>query len=221
MLIAQANGIVIAAVTVFQRERTLLRRERAKKLYSVSAYFLSKTLCDMSNNVLLPTLYCMAVYWTANYRVSFGAYLRFILAFYLTVSTAQSMGLMVSVAIPSQGLALALAPPFTLFFLIMGGFYIPLEKMHPGVEWLSWLSFARYGYSSLVVNEYQDRFIPCSDDAAISIGFTGECPLPGDEVIHSLGIKGVTESFWFNIAVLIGLQLFFRVAAYVLLRRSK
>ena len=37
MLIAQANGIVIAAVTVFQRERTLLHRERAKKLYTVSA----------------------------------------------------------------------------------------------------------------------------------------------------------------------------------------
>jgi hypothetical protein len=29
---AQANGIVLAAVTVFQRERVLLSRERAKKM---------------------------------------------------------------------------------------------------------------------------------------------------------------------------------------------
>jgi hypothetical protein len=72
-----------------------------------------------------------------------------------------------------------------------------------------------------VVNEYQDRFIPCNADAAISIGPVGECPLPGDDVINSLGIVGVTESYWFNIFILIVLQLLFRVAAYVLLRRSK
>lgn len=92
MLIAQANGIVIAAVTVFQRERTLLHRERAKKLYSVSAYFLGKTACDMTNNVIMPIVYCMIVYWTAGYRASAAAYARFVLTFYLTLSTAQSMG---------------------------------------------------------------------------------------------------------------------------------
>ena len=54
MLIAQANGIVIAAVTVFQRERILLRRERSKKMYGVSPFFISKSLNDMSINVLLP-----------------------------------------------------------------------------------------------------------------------------------------------------------------------
>jgi hypothetical protein len=33
MLIAQGNGIVVGSVTVFQQERALLRRERAKKMY--------------------------------------------------------------------------------------------------------------------------------------------------------------------------------------------
>lgn len=225
MLIAQANGIVIAAVTVFQRERTLLQRERAKKLYAVAAYFLGKTASDMTNNVLLPVLYCMVVYWTAGFRSdnSLAYYGRYILAFYLTFSTAQSMGLMLSVVMPTMALALVLAPPLTLFFMIMGGFYIPLDNLHPGVEWLSWLSFARYGYSALVVNEYVGRMIPCSeDDVAISIGSnTGECPLPGEAVLESLGIRGVNDNYWFNIGMVALLQVFFRVAAYILLRRSK
>lgn len=221
MLIAQANGIVISAVTVFQRERTLLRRERAKKLYAVSAYFLGKTATDLSNNVLLPVLYCLVVYWTAGYRADAAAYAKFALAFYLTFSTAQSMGLMMSVAIPSMSMALVLAPPMTLFFMIMGGFYIPLDNMHPGVEWLSWISFARYAYSALVVNEYVGRWIPCSeDDVAIAIGNTGECPLPGEAVLESLGIRGVNDSYWFNICILVVQQIVFRVAAYVMLRRS-
>lgn len=150
MLIAQANGIVIAAVTVFQRERTLLSRERAKKMYTVSSYFLAKTVSDMTNNVLLPLLYSAIVYWTAALRASAASYFKYLFTFYWTYSTAQSMGLFLSILIPNPQLALILAPPITLFFMIMGGFYIPFSNMHPGVEWASYLSFARYGYSALM-----------------------------------------------------------------------
>lgn len=150
ILIAQANGIVIAAVTVFQRERVLLSRERAKKMYNVSSYFLAKTVSDMTNNVLLPVLYSMIVYWTANFRPTWTAYLKNIFTLYWTFSTAQSMGLFLSIVIPNPQMALVLVPPITLFFIILGGFYVPFQSMHAGVEWASYLSFARYGYSALV-----------------------------------------------------------------------
>jgi hypothetical protein len=115
-----------------------------------------------------------------------------------------------------------LAPPITLFFIIMAGFYIPIENMHVGVKWASWLSFARYGYSALIINEYEGRDISCtSDDVAVTIGNSGACPLPGEEVIQSLGIEGVAESYWFNVGMVIALQIVFRIAAYVFLRRSK
>ena len=50
MLIAQSNGVVVSAVTVFATERTLLRRERAKKMYGVASYFLAKTVSGMCIN---------------------------------------------------------------------------------------------------------------------------------------------------------------------------
>jgi ABC-type multidrug transport system permease subunit len=185
-------------------------------------YFLAKTLSDMSTNVLLPTIYGLIVYWTAGLRPTAEAYFKFFLAFYLTISTAQSMGLWLSIAIPNRQISLVLAPPITLLFLILGGFYIPLQNMHVGIYWASWLSFARYGYSALILNEYQGRDIPCSPDpVAVQIGNSDACPLPGEEVIQSLGIEGVAESYWFNIGMIIVLQLFFRTAGYVFLRRSK
>jgi hypothetical protein len=104
----------------------------------------------------------------------------------------------------------------------VGGFYIPIQSMHAGVKWASWLSFARYGYSALIINEYEGRDISCtSDDVAVTIGNSGACPLPGEEVIQSLGIEGVAESYWFNVGMVIALQIVFRIAAYVFLRRSK
>jgi ABC-type multidrug transport system ATPase subunit/ABC-type multidrug transport system permease subunit len=222
ILIAQANGIVISAVTVFQRERTLLHRERAKKLYRVSSFFLAKTISDMSNNVFLAFVYGCIAYWTAGYRASFVAYLKFLFTYYWALSTAQSMGLFLSVMIPNQVISLVLAPPITLFFMILGGFYIPLQNMHHGIQWASYLSFARYSYSSMIVNEYSGRYIPCDDT-----NYTGsttaimQCPLPGEEVIESLGITGITQSYWFNVGMVILLQIFFRFAAYLALRRTK
>lgn len=222
MLIAQSNQVVIGSMQTFSRESDLLHRERAKKMYRVLPFFMAKTMSDMTNNVLLPMLYGMIVYWTANLRPTAAAFFMYLLSYYLTMSTAQSMGLFLSIAIPNTQIALILAPAITLFFMILGGFYIPISNIHVGIRWATWLSFARYGYSSQIVNEFGGRTIPCATDGiAISIGSSDECPLPGEEVLNSLGIEGISTNYWFNIAMIVVLQVFFRVAAYVLLRRSK
>ncbi|KAG7344452.1 ABC-2 type transporter [Nitzschia inconspicua] len=222
MLIAQGNSIVVGSISVFQRERALLRRERAKKMYGVLPFFLAKASSDMTNNILLPLCYGIITYWTAGLRPSFVYFLKFVLGYYLTLSCAQSMGFFVSILIPNTQIAMILAPPMTLFFFIIGGFYIPLSDMHAGIKWVSYVSFARYGYSALLVNEFEGRMIPCADEeVAISIGAAGQCPMPGDSVYESVGIDGVFASYWFNIFMAFILQMTFLVGAYGLLRRSK
>ena len=220
LLIALSNGVVLASMTVFQQERALLERERAKKLYRVLPYFLAKTASDMTNNVLLPCINAIVVYWMSNLRPT--AFFPFLLTFYLTLSTAQSMGLFFSIAIPNMSIALMIAPAITLFFMIMGGFYIPFDNMRPVLQWVSWLSFARYGYSAFIINEYEGRMVPCSESVeVISIGGSGDCPLAGEDVIIAMGIDGIANHFWFNIGIITLLQLFFRTASYALLRRHK
>jgi len=223
MMIAQSNGIVVNSVAVFQRERTLLRRERAKKMYGVASYFIAKTVSDMSTNVMLPMVYLIIAYWICGYRPEFVAFLKFLLAFYLTLSTAQSMGLFMSIAIPNNQLSLILAPPITLFFMVMGGFYVPFANMPNWIRWISWLSLARYGYSAAVINEYGGRDIPCAPGnvTAVSVGSTNVCPLPGQDVISGLGLYGVAQYYWFNAVMLLVLQVVFRFAAYALLRKAK
>eukprot|EP00934_Nitzschia_sp_Nitz4_P005016 Nitzschia sp. Nitz4//scaffold209_size42451//31343//33301//NITZ4_007362-RA/size42451-processed-gene-0.37-mRNA-1//-1//CDS//3329541712//5006//frame0 len=223
MLIAQGNSIVVGSVSVFQRDRALLRRERAKKLYGVLPYFLAKTASDMTNNVMMPVCYGIVLYWTANLRPDAGAFFKFLLAYYMTLSTAQHMGFFMSIAIPNMQIALLLAPSITLFFFIMGGFYLPLANMHWGVKWASYLSFARYGYSALLVNEYGGRFIECdgSDESSVSIGDADDCPYYGDTVFESLGVEGAFANYWFNMAMLLCLSVVLLTAAYVQLLRSK
>jgi ABC-type multidrug transport system permease subunit len=222
ILIAQGNSIVTGSITVFQRDRALLHRDRAKKMYGVLPYFVAKTASDMTNNILLPFCYGAIVYFTTGLRPGVVPFLKYLVAYYLTLSSAQSMGFFMGILIPHMGMAMLLAPAVTLFQFILGGFYIPIANLHVGIRWASYVSFARYGYSALMVNEFDGRDIPCTeDDISISIGGSSECPLPGDLVYESVGIRGIYSNFWFNIGMLALFHIFFLIGAYGLLRRSK
>lgn len=223
ILIAQGNSIVTGSITVFQRDRALLHRDRAHKMYGVLPYFLAKTASDMTNNIALPFLYGAIIYFTCGLRPGVVPFLKYLLAYYLTLSSAQSMGFFMGTLIPHMGMALLLAPAVTLFQFILGGFYIPLSNLHVGIQWASYISFARYGYAALMVNEFDGREISCADDDEVSIAIGGstECPLPGELVYESVGIEGIFSNYWFNVVVLAVFQLFFLIGAYGLLRRSK
>jgi len=219
LIIAQGNGVVLLSVPAFRRDRSLLTRERSKKLYRVLPYFIAKTLSDMSTAILLPCLNSCITYWMSNLRPSFSSFFMFQIIFYLTLTTAQSFGLFMSAALPSLQLALSITPMVTLIFFIVGGFYIPFSDIPIWASWLKWTSFASYSYSGLLITEYSGRSIPCAEKVTFQIG-SNICPLPGDEVIKSLGITGMQSDVWFNILMLVILQFVFRIAGYVALRRS-
>jgi hypothetical protein len=88
------------------------------------------------------------------------------------------------------------------------------------ISWIKWFSFATYGFCGLLVTEYRDRDIPCADEVTFQIGSAEICPLPGNEVLNSLGITGLLSKVWFNALMLVVLQMVCRCTTYTLLRRS-
>jgi len=174
----------------------------------------------MTTTILLPLLHVMIIYWTTGMRPAPGPYFMFSFLFYLTLTCAQSIGLLMSAALPSLQLALVITPVLVIFLFIVGGFYIPFSNMKPWISWIKWFSFATYGYCGLLVTEYEGRDIPCANKVTFQIGDEDLCPLPGEEVLISLGITGLLSNVWFNVLMLIVLQIFCRYTAYILLRRS-
>ena len=161
----------------------------------------------------------MVVYWVCGYRATVDAFFTFTLIMYLTISAAQSTGLFLSIAIPNLAIALMLAPFISLCLMILGGFYIPYELIHPALRWASWLSIARYGYSAFIINEFDGRDIDC--DSNNSFGDADQCPLDGASVIEYYGIEGVWASVGINVGILAVFQVVLRSATYFLLLRAK
>jgi len=216
ILIAQSNSVVTTSMLTFGGERRLVSRERAKKMYGVLPYFVAKTLADMLNSVAMPMIYGIAVYWICNLRPTAEHFFTFVLIYYLSVSAAQSFGLFLSIAIPNFSVALMLAPLLTICLIILGGFYIPFDKMGPALAWASWISPARYGFTAFIANEFDGRQIPCASNNT-----SEECPIPGSSVISSFGISGAWSNLWLNVGMLLAIQVFLRVVTYFLMRRSK
>ena len=214
LLIAIGNVAVNASIATFSSERPLLVRERAKGMYRMSAYFLAKTMTDGFNTVLLPILVAVCVYWAADLRPSAPAFFVFLSGFTLSLLVAQSLGLALSIVIREVRFALVLAPTITLYSLIAGGFYIRLDKFPTWLLWISRLSFARYAYTGLVVNEFRGRSFECS--VAGDPQYGSSCPVTGEAVISNLAMSG--ESVGFNYAILIVFQVGLRLASYLCLR---
>jgi len=61
LLIAQGNGVIVSSIPIFRRDRSLLTRERSKKMYRVLPYFFAKTFADMTTTIMLPLIHAMIV----------------------------------------------------------------------------------------------------------------------------------------------------------------
>lgn len=159
ILISQANGVVLASVNAFAGEGVILARDRAKRMYSMSTYYVAKTASDMINTTLLPLVYATVVYFACGLRRDEGGYryVCFMGLFYLSVQVAQSVGLLFSACFPNVQMSLLLAPQITLSVLILGGFYLKYSNLPIFCRWMSWLSFARYSFTGMVLNEFEDR----------------------------------------------------------------
>ena len=111
-------------------------------------------------------------------------------------------------------------------------FFLNNRSMWDGFLWVKHISFVQYGYTALLVNEYEGLVragattasaLSRPDSCAHAQTFTCEaskqfrCLDTGEKVLDSMGVVG--ESVWLNILYLVILAIGLRVLAYWALRR--
>jgi hypothetical protein len=133
--------------------------------------------------------------------------------------TAAGFGLMLSSVASSVESASALGPPFVIFFILFGGFYANTENIPTFISWIEYISPIRWGFSALVINEFEGVNFNCSD-----LSFeTGACPpsglIAGEKTINNLSFTD--DSVSFSVGMLCMLAVLYHVLAYTLLRIKK
>uniref|UniRef100_A0A915BTL1 ABC transporter domain-containing protein n=1 Tax=Parascaris univalens TaxID=6257 RepID=A0A915BTL1_PARUN len=173
----------IVVVEVFCGELPIFLREHANGLYRCDAYFIAKNIAETPQYVVLPLIFTSILYWMAGFAMS--------------------------CIFKELSIAVNIMPAFVMPAMAFAGFFINQNTLPIYFIYLRFLSYFRYAYESLIINEWAHvDYIPgCTNDTA--------CLQTGTDVIDSLSFN--TSHLYPDIVALLVMTLVIRLIAFVAL----
>jgi ABC-type multidrug transport system ATPase subunit len=208
LVVNQAFGGMFSALILFQQEKEIFYSERRAGLYRVSSFFISKFFSELPWTFLTPLLFGTVCYFMAGLQMSAEKYGINMLALCFTALAAQGMGFAISTGSPNMEVANLIAPLIVVILFLFGGFFANLDSIPVYFIWLENLSFIKWGYEIVAVNEFKGLVFECPPE--------GFCAYPdGESVLEFLSMSNV--DIIINFAILLGIAAGFQVVAYLLL----
>jgi ATP-binding cassette, subfamily G (WHITE), eye pigment precursor transporter len=151
-------------ILIFPDERPVFLREVNNNMYSVSAYFFGKVIAELPASILTPVIYGCIVYFSIGlstvYAYKFPVYLGLLILIY---SASGSYALIISTLFADKQLAVTLTPILIIPFMLFAGFFVNQDNIPIWLIEFQYLSFFKYGYQALMLNEYTDLKLECMD----------------------------------------------------------
>ena len=185
-------------------ERELFIRERAAGTYRVSSYFFHLWLVEVPLALLSALLFCVIVYWGADFRPE----IQYFAIFFVVVFLVQEIGIAYAANFaalsPNFEVAASSSAIILTIFMLFSGYLIKEENIPVYWIWAYHISFFKYAINALGYNEFHDndRY---------------HFPNPSwQSVIDQYNFDDV--ALVWDIVFLIGMVIFFRACCYVALR---
>ncbi|XP_077240943.1 ABC-2 type transporter family protein isoform X2 [Tasmannia lanceolata] len=184
---------VFTAIFTFPQEIAMLNKERAVDMYRLSAYFMARTTSDLPLDLFLPIIFLLIVYFMAGLRLSATAFFLSLLIVFLSIVSAQGLGLAIGATMTDVKKATTLASVTVMTFMLAGGFFV--KRVPVFISWMRYMSFNYHTYRLLLKVQYDH--VP-----------------PSINGIHlDSGVK--------EVGAMIAMAFGYRLLAYISLRRMK
>lgn len=203
------------SVFAFPQERAIFVKERASGMYTLSSYFMARIVGDLPMELLLPTVFLIITYWMGGLKPDLLSFLLTLLVVLGFVLVSQGLGLALGAAIMDAKQASTVAAVTMLAFVLTGGYYV--HKVPSCVAWIKYISTTFYSYRLLTRIQYGDgkkiaNLIGCNHVGSTNDG--ASCKFLDEDVVGQIGTMGC-------IGVLFFMFVFYRLLAYLALRRIK
>jgi len=204
-------------INMFPSERKIVLRERAAGTYFSSAYFMAKICADTALQLCLPVVFSCIVYWLIGLQHDAKKFFLFTAFMILCSLTATSIALCVSAVCRTIPMSVAVLPMTLEISRLFGGFFLSPANLPGYFSWLDALSYAKYSYVGISLNELHGLVITCTP---AQLNAQGVCPISsGEQTIKSLGFDKYTIHEC--ALVLVAMIIFFRACAYLAIRFIK
>jgi len=187
----------LSSLPVWQSDRRLFLREVGSGSYGAFSYFLAMVVFDMLVMRVLPIFMFAATYEMVGLWSQPPSRLGwFLLVIMLMNLCASSVCMCVGAATRSAAMANMVGSFVVLAQLLFGGFLLNNTQLPPYVEWLQWVSYIKYAYEALAINEFAGH------------GYTFTAPedenlwldAQGEEVLLTFGLD--PTAFRFDVGML-------------------
>ncbi|XP_070548087.1 protein white-like [Ptychodera flava] len=156
VIVLQSCDTLFSSIVHLQYELPLVRHERKIGLYNVDTYLIARYLIEVPGSIVYPILSGSIVYWMAGLDPGGLKFLIFIGVVILVANAGSSFGLFLSVLTPNQTAKAITLAVFVLPVLTLGGFLINVRSIPVYLRWLEHLSWFRYAFEALNVNQWKD-----------------------------------------------------------------
>ncbi|VDO23247.1 unnamed protein product [Brugia timori] len=178
----------------------LLVREYHDGIYPIMSYLPIFTIDGMC-------MVCIS-YYLIGLHPTFTTFLITLLICILIEWSAISIGIMLSSISPSYAIALSISGPLLTVLSITGGLYSNVRTIHETMRWVQYFSWFRFGYESLIINEflhYDNISCLLSNGKHAAI-----CENNGKSVINNLNFEAN------NMHMNMGIMIFYTLCVFII-----
>ncbi|KAJ3146553.1 ATP-binding cassette sub- G member 2 [Geranomyces michiganensis] len=202
-------------LTTFPLERVIMLRERSAGSYRVSTFYTAKAVTTLVPNLVYSMVASTILYWMVGLVPDAGKFFIWLLTNALEIGAAVAFGFVISSAVPTVQLAMAVGPLIVVTFLIFAGQLIATTEIGWWFRWLHYLSPIGYAYTAHAQNELEGLQFTCDANGG---ALAGMCTQNGDQVLELYALNVVSK--WLSIGVLVILNVWWFLMAYAILRVS-
>lgn len=156
----------LQAIPYLSCQQTVYRRELASHAYYTTPYWISQLFTTSPINIFFHFIFVIFMYFLVGLP-SDGEYFfyYFFLTFFMNM-VAYYCSLWLAAACQSEALAFAVFPMTFLFVANFSGYSITLDSLPPLWSWAPYISYGRWGFEGLMVNEWSQYDTDDKDDDA-------------------------------------------------------
>jgi ATP-binding cassette subfamily G (WHITE) protein 2 len=205
----------LGSLAIFLMERNIYVREHGNGMYRPSAYYLGKIVQDVPISLMVNLLFNVIGYFMCGLQASFDKFMKYFLVNSLVMLNSYTLCMWISNMSKNYQVANLIAPLLMVMFLIPSGMMINLNSLPVYWRWLKYISFVRFGYEAVVVNEFEGLDFQCTEVNAVCP--TANSTVPGLAMVEAqMGFSA--DSFWPDVWACMGSMFIYLILGYTCLR---
>ncbi|KAM7354392.1 ABC transporter expressed in trachea isoform 2-T2 [Cochliomyia hominivorax] len=200
---------MMPTILTFPTEMSVFVREHLNYWYSLKAFYFAKTMADLPFQIIFSSVYVLVVYYLTSQPMETQRVTMFVVICVLTSLVAQSLGLLIGAGMNIES-GVFLGPVTTIPTILFSGFFVNFDTIPGYLQWVTYVSYVRYGFEGAMVAIYGMDRAKLQCDAMY-------CHYRSPKKFLEEMSMGNAE-YWIDAVALLGIFIALRIIAYFVLR---